>query len=367
MALPMPRHFKLLGLAAVVMAASAIGVIGILSLSAAGFEAAALTKLYTTETTAGGVVIATHVNPLGLVILGVIIAAAIAVIVRVLEGREIPGLAVTKDEAHTAEVQKSVSRVSASLEAELQKVLEVIRENMASNDSYAKTIADAQARLGNLPSVEQVRVIVKLLMAENQRMRNETVGLQSRLQQASDHISHLREDLNEAREAGLRDPLTNIGNRRAFDGAIEREHDEVSEHGGKLSVIVCDIDRFKGINDNFGHAVGDEVIKILARVLSEMTRDGDVVARIGGEEFAVILPGAGLDGAASLAERVRATFAEKKLTIRSATTSVVNMTASFGVAEFRQGEGVPALMDRADKNLYAAKKAGRNKVVAAQT
>ena len=364
MALPLPRHFKLLGLAAVVMAASAIGVVGILSLTAAGFDAASLTRLYTTQTTAGGAVIDTHVNPLGVILFGLITAVAIAVIVRVLETRELPGLAASEEEAHAAEAQKALNRISSSLEAELQKVLEVIRDNMASNDAYAKTIADAQARLGNLPSVEQVRVIVKLLMAENQRMRNETVGLQARLQQASTHISHLRENLDEAREAGVRDALTNVGNRRAFDNAMEREHEEVNEHGGKLSVIMTDIDSFKSINDNYGHAVGDEVIKILARVLSELSRDGDVVARIGGEEFAVILPGSGLNGAASLAERVRAAFAEKKLTIRSSTTSVVNMTASFGVAELRSGETVASFMDRADKSLYAAKKAGRNKVVA---
>ncbi len=132
------------------------------------------------------------------------------------------------------DVQKTVQRVSASLEAELQKVLEVIRESMASNESYAKSIADAQNRLGALPSVEQVKVIVKLLMSENQRMRSETASLQSRLQQASDHITHLRENLDEAREAGLRDALTNVGNRRAFDNALEREHDNALEYNTKL-------------------------------------------------------------------------------------------------------------------------------------
>lgn len=364
MAQPLPRHLKLIGLAAVVTIASAIGVVGILTLTASGFDAASLTRISTTRMSNGGVVIDTHFNPLGLVILGMIIAAAIAVIVRFLEGREFKGLAATGDQAHTADVQKTVSRVSGALEAELQSVLEIIRQTMASNDSYAKSIADAQARLGKLPSVEQVKVIVKLLMAENQRMRNETVGLQQRLQQASDHISNLRESLDEARDAGMRDPLTNIGNRRAFDGAMERELGEVAEHGGRLSVIMTDIDRFKSINDNFGHAVGDEVIKILARTLTEHSREGDVVARIGGEEFAVILPETGLQGAAALAERVRAVFAEKKLTIRGASTSVVDMTASFGVTELKRGESSASLMDRADKNLYAAKKGGRNRVVA---
>lgn len=165
-------------------------------------------------------------------------------------------------------------------------------------------------------------------------------------------------DRQELQETSLSDPLTGLRNRRGLELALSRVNP------GEGALIYADLDRFKALNDTLGHAAGDAALVHFARTCGEATRSGDVVARVGGEEFAVWLPGATLAEGAEAAERIRANLERGAWTWQGSPWS---LTASFGVAGCP--ETVPSvhhLAECADRALYAAKEAGRNRVVTAR-
>lgn len=256
----------------------------------------------------------------------------------------------------------NVEQVGRKLEQELSKVLGLIRAHITTNESYAKSLANAQSRLAGLSEAEQVRVIVSLLVAENERMRADGETLRARLEDSHQQIKTLRSSLSRAEEVVLKDPLTGTGNRRQFDVTMEKAILDCQQKGIPLSLVMCDIDHFKRVNDAFGHQVGDELIKMFARVIEANIRDVDTVIRYGGEEFAIILPQTEQDTAKSVAERIRRQFEGKRLTIRETNQKIGQLTASFGVAEYRPGDDVGTLVQRADTKLYDAKSSGRNRV-----
>ncbi len=169
--------------------------------------------------------------------------------------------------------------------------------------------------------------------------------------------------LNEQlRERTLRDPLTGLYNRRYLDETLRREVANAGRTGLPVSVVTVDVDRFKGVNDTYGHAAGDAVLRAIAEALRAQTRAGDVVCRLGGEEFVVVLPGAGAEAAWRWAEGRRAALAALCITHGEATLQV---TFSAGVATATgNGETAEALLTASDEALYAAKQRGRNRVVA---
>ncbi len=161
----------------------------------------------------------------------------------------------------------------------------------------------------------------------------------------------------------LRDALTGAWNRRAIELRLKREISARRRHALPLALITFDLDHFKSVNDRHGHAVGDAALRHVVTLLAPMCRDGDLLARTGGEEFCVLMPYTSLDGALSLAERLRARLASAPLAWRGAS---VSLTGSFGVAGAEQaGAEGKDLPERADAAMYAAKAAGRNCVRAA--
>ena len=153
------------------------------------------------------------------------------------------------------------------------------------------------------------------------------------------------------------DSLTGLNNRRAFTPRFEDEFDRAARYDFPLSVLMLDVDCFKTFNDAFGHGSGDEVLQTIARLMLEKARASDFVARLGGEEFVVILPNTGSEGAFILAERIRRSMEEAPWRLRP-------ITISIGIATHEPNiPGADALLDRADEALYRAKSAGRNRVV----
>ncbi len=163
----------------------------------------------------------------------------------------------------------------------------------------------------------------------------------------------------EALSASLQDSLTGIGNRMAYDTTITREIARARRHNSELSLLVIDIDLFKQINDRFGHATGDKVLRTVANEIQQALRTSDVLFRYGGEEFVVILPNTHQDRAHEIAERLRLAVAALKLDNEQEDFSV---TISIGNSALRNKDNSIALFKRADEALYIAKSNGRNKV-----
>lgn len=158
------------------------------------------------------------------------------------------------------------------------------------------------------------------------------------------------------------DELTGLANRRRFMDALTEEIGRVERFGGSLALLLADIDDFKRINDEFGHHVGDEALRRFAVLLSGELREVDVAGRLGGEEFAVLLPETDRGGALVAAERTRAAIARDELVLPEGVS--MRLTASLGVAAY-EGGSAEGFLRQADAALYRAKAAGKNRVVAA--
>jgi diguanylate cyclase len=258
---------------------------------------------------------------------------------------------------------KTLEITEVQLDAELAVILRFMRTYVEANDSYSRSLAHAHRNLHGLAKPEQVRALVKFLIAENEKMQRESIDLQRNLEQSKSQIEKLRWNLAEAQELGLRDPLTSLGNRRSFDINLAKEIEDAHQHRSALCLVMGDIDRFKGINDTFGHQIGDEILKMFAKLLSSNVKGRDTVARFGGEEFAIILPETKLGDAERLTESIRGQLASKELAVNNSGEPIGRITASFGVAQLEPQDTSESLVQRADARLYEAKCGGRNRVI----
>ena len=165
-------------------------------------------------------------------------------------------------------------------------------------------------------------------------------------------------------QQSLSDTLTGLPNRRAFDLALHREHARQQRTGQPLSLLLLDVDHFKGVNDAYGHSIGDDYLRAVAQVLRKVvTRSTDLAARHGGEEFTCLLPDTSATQAQALAERIRE--ATQRLTLPNARAWHPMLTLSIGVATLEAGPAsAQQLLEQADGQLYVAKRTGRNRVCA---
>ncbi|MGH9024105.1 MAG: sensor domain-containing diguanylate cyclase, partial [Acidimicrobiia bacterium] len=168
----------------------------------------------------------------------------------------------------------------------------------------------------------------------------------------------------EAQRLSITDGLTGLWNRRELELRCQQETDRAARFGRPMGMIMCDVDRFKAVNDSWGHLGGDAVLIELARRLSVATREIDVVARYGGEEFALVLPETNLEGACVLAEKIRAAVSATPIEHEG---SLRTVTMSLGVATYPlHGRTVRELLTSADAALYRAKQGGRNRMCVAE-
>jgi diguanylate cyclase len=193
-------------------------------------------------------------------------------------------------------------------------------------------------------------------------MASKSTELEKRLEESGREIESLREQLEIVRVQATTDALTGIFNRKKFETALEEMAQEADVTGQPLCLIYCDIDHFKRVNDTFGHQTGDQVIRFVATVLDRAKPKGGLVARIGGEEFALLAPATSKKETLQIAERIRQAVAGKRLVRRSSNEDLGQITISLGVAERIKDENLSDHMERADAALYESKRTGRNKV-----
>jgi diguanylate cyclase (GGDEF)-like protein/putative nucleotidyltransferase with HDIG domain/PAS domain S-box-containing protein len=211
-----------------------------------------------------------------------------------------------------------------------------------------------QLRIGLQHETTLVDVRVSAVVDSEQGSQGVVVMFQDASQQAN--LEARVRDLN---ERVTLDPLTGVGNRAEFDRRLRESSDTARDGGAGFSLIICDIDRFKLINDTYGHPAGDEAIIQFAKIISDHSREGDLVARYGGEEFVLLCPACDNATAAKRAEAIRATLETTPLSF----LENQSITASFGVTEYQEGDTSESVLARSDRALLRAKDNGRNRVV----
>jgi len=187
-------------------------------------------------------------------------------------------------------------------------------------------------------------------------------ALEANFLKTTKDLDQIKDSLKLAEQHSNTDALTGLANRRSLEGFLRTAQMSAMETGTPLSILMIDIDHFKKFNDTFGHQVGDQVLRLVARVMQENVRDCDLAARYGGEELMAILPGASLDACGEAAERIRRRISEARLTRRTTGEELTSVTVSIGVAQFRMGESADRMIERCDRALYQAKRSGRNRV-----
>ena len=183
-------------------------------------------------------------------------------------------------------------------------------------------------------------------------------ALKSHTRELEQESESLREAVHQTRELALRDGLTGLYNRRAYEDRLAEEFARWTRHGSPLSVVVWDLDHFKRINDQFGHPAGDKVLRVLGRILREGLRASDFSARYGGEEFVSLLPETGAEAALSLADKIRETVGGSDF---KGGGGHVSVTLSAGITQASEADSPEVLIKRADQALYQAKQEGRNR------
>jgi diguanylate cyclase len=246
---------------------------------------------------------------------------------------------------------------------EIEQVMAMIGAAAGSASSYTQNLAHVSQNLGGDTDDAGVRSIVESLVTATREMEQNNQALEARLSASKQEIDQLQEHLDTVRTESLTDPLTSLANRKSFDDALLRVIGESRARNETLCLLLTDVDHFKKFNDTYGHLTGDQVLRLVALSVKQNVKGQDIAARYGGEEFAIVLPNTALRSAITVGDHIRRAVMAKELMKRSTGEHLGRVTISVGVASLRPDDTPQTLIERADSCLYAAKRAGRNRVI----
>jgi len=236
-------------------------------------------------------------------------------------------------EEHCASLEGSVDKAK-----DLQQLKSQVSSQLGQIRSSLTQIRQVESREG--PLTDQLEQLV------------------TRVQTMEKEAEENRASLRRHRHKAMHDPLTQLPNREAYEERLEHEVQRWQRYGHPLTLAVCDVDHFKRINDQFGHQAGDRVLKVISRAIGRRLREVDFFGRYGGEEFVILMPETDSEAALKVLDEVRTALAETAFHYRQEPLTV---TVSIGLAQFQEGETGGKVFGRADRALYAAKSAGRNR------
>ena len=256
-------------------------------------------------------------------------------------------------------------QAQAVFRSNMQKLLDNLAKFAESTGSETDRFSAGLQKYGetlnqgvDAPSLKN---LVGEIMQDTKVMRSSVESLQGKLHESKGEVEKLQQELQNARSEALVDPLTGVFNRRGFDAQMKKLLAIPDLQGRRVCFMMLDIDFFKKVNDTYGHLFGDKVIRGIAAALTALVKGQDSVARMGGEEFAVILPDTPVKGAYALAEQIRLRIAGSKIRRSEKQDVVEGITVSIGIADCDIGGDWVDALSRADEALYASKTQGRNK------
>lgn len=257
----------------------------------------------------------------------------------------------------SAEASDDALQLSDTINLEIK----TLRDTATTSDNIDELRSAIDDRLDNIGAG-----LTRFAEAQNDREAESKKALEtmnSKLRELETQTDSLRRDLEEQHERVLVDPLTGVMNRTGYNETSTKHFARWKRYGGQLSMAIIDLDHFKNINDDYGHAAGDRVLATVATRLQEKIRTSDVLCRYGGEEFVLILPETDFEAAYDLVDKLRKDIAECQFRHKD---TPVTVTFSSGIAQFRTGDTVDDVFERADQAMYQAKAAGRDQICAQQ-
>lgn len=261
--------------------------------------------------------------------------------------------------------EAAVKRAGAQIQETIREVNQAVADVQNRTEGYGKNLQKTVQAIQNSSDPAHVQSAVKSLVTETQSMMDISHKIHDELERSAKVIQTLQRDLEIVRREAMTDGLTGLANRKSFDQEIKRMMNESKANHTPFTLLMVDIDHFKSFNDNYGHPVGDQVLRLVGRTLVDGIKGRDFAARYGGEEFAILLPDSNIMAGMAVGNSLRKAIAQKDVMNRNSGEKLGRITMSVGVAESLVGETPEEMIERADAALYTAKHNGRNQVAAA--
>lgn len=277
-------------------------------------------------------------------------------------------------EGYLSKLNAKLTRINRIVEADSATLAELKELNQSFNDSISAQMHEARVKIDRQHQVESLKTdlltsldnIASRLEAYQNSYESKLQNLQVSKVKMTEHVAELEQEnlnlineLHKERQLSMQDPLTSLPNRQGFDRRLTEELSRAERHQQSLSIAIIDIDFFKRINDDFGHLVGDKVLRMMAKEMKRVCRESDFLARFGGEEFILLLPQTTVDEAYQALNKLRQHVETRPFHYQN---KPVNLTVSAGVAQRQSNETLESWLDRADAALYVSKREGRNQV-----
>jgi len=252
------------------------------------------------------------------------------------------------------------NKIQLSLEKVLAEANEEIKHVNNEANGYDVALTKHTESLSSSTDPQAAALIMQQVLQDTRVMVKNNLEMQTRLQETNAEIAKMKLEFEAVKATAEKDALSGLYNRSAFDKAVASLIN--AKELANASLVMIDIDHFKRINDNFGHLVGDRVVRYVSALLKQIVGNDHHVARYGGEEFAIIALNQSTEEAAQLADKVRIAMGNSKLQRKGSGDTIGKVTLSAGVTALKAGDSIESFIDRADKALYDAKESGRDKV-----
>jgi diguanylate cyclase len=256
----------------------------------------------------------------------------------------------------------TLQRVEMEVRRLLADIVQIIVDAGLELTRYSAVLGSCSRRLENADDLRDIRKLVHTILDDTRNVSESSGQVAGALKDRAHEIDQLRAELEKVREEAVKDPLTGLANRRAFDERLAESLDDTLQQLKNICLMMIDIDQFKAINDKHGHQIGDKILQFVASVLTKNFKGKDMVARFGGDEFAVIVENAPRAGVLHVAETIRQQVEGSQLKRTDTGEPLGKITVSIGYDCLRAADTPGKVLARADKALYSAKQEGRNRV-----
>lgn len=259
-----------------------------------------------------------------------------------------------------ADDEKVVARICSAVEKRVSETMDLIREESKSVSNYSRVLTQASQRMDEAKHIPPgtIRKMVSVISEATHSTQDHNQRTLRGMKSNSTELGAIQDELEEYKRLAETDPLTGLLNRRGFDKRLA----ELGDHLKQTALVIGDIDSFKALNDTYGHPFGDTVIRTVAKIFRANTREDTIVARIGGEEFAILATNTDPESIRMITERVRIAVERTPIVKGQVKLAAGTVTVSFGLCHGAVAHSADSLYDLADQALYHSKKTGRNRV-----